>query len=121
MYGEVLLRSQYRELAGCLRDELGRILGKNSTECASKMRNSVVVPRSCQHASIGGSMSTTNPILVTGAAGRIGGVGRRVVELKASRSRPGRGIATLRSETRNQLGETVPVLIVPSRKLPSER
>ena len=34
-----------------------------------------------------------------------------VVELKASRSRPDRGIATVRSETRNQLGETVQVLV----------
>jgi acyl dehydratase len=34
-----------------------------------------------------------------------------IVELKPSRSRPDRGIATVRSETRNQLGETVQVLV----------
>jgi acyl dehydratase len=42
-----------------------------------------------------------------------------VVELRPSRTRPDRGIATLRSETRNQLGEIVQVfiakLIVPRR------
>lgn len=34
-----------------------------------------------------------------------------IVELRPSRSRPDRGMATIRSETRNQLGETVQVLI----------
>ena len=34
-----------------------------------------------------------------------------VVDLKPSRSRPDRGIATIRSETRNQFGEIVQVLI----------
>jgi acyl dehydratase len=42
-----------------------------------------------------------------------------IFELKPSRSRPDRGVATIRSETRNQLGEIVQVLIaklvVPSR------
>src|SRR6476469_9951134 len=34
-----------------------------------------------------------------------------VVELRPSRSRPDRGLATVRSETRNQLGEVVQVLV----------
>ena len=34
-----------------------------------------------------------------------------VLELRPSRSRPDRGIATIRSETRNQRGDTVPVLV----------
>src|SRR5215813_4617904 len=34
-----------------------------------------------------------------------------IVELKPSRSRPDRGLATVRSETRNQLGEIVQVLV----------
>ena len=34
-----------------------------------------------------------------------------VVELRPSRSRPDRGIATIRSETRNQCGDTVQVLV----------
>ena len=34
-----------------------------------------------------------------------------IIELKRSRSRSERGIATIRSETRNQLGETVQVLV----------
>lgn len=42
-----------------------------------------------------------------------------VIELKPSRSRPDRGIATIRSETRNQHGEVVQVLtaklVVPRR------
>jgi acyl dehydratase len=42
-----------------------------------------------------------------------------IVELRPSRSRPDRGVATIRSETRNQLGEVVQVLtaklIVPRR------
>jgi acyl dehydratase len=42
-----------------------------------------------------------------------------VMELKPSRSRPDRGMATVRSETRNQRGETVQVitmkLVVPRR------
>ncbi|SRR6266478_1507763 len=42
-----------------------------------------------------------------------------ILELTPSRSRPDRGVATIRSETRNQLGEIVQVLIaklvVPSR------
>jgi acyl dehydratase len=35
-----------------------------------------------------------------------------ILELKPSRSHPDRGVATIRSETRNQLGEIVQVLIV---------
>lgn len=42
-----------------------------------------------------------------------------IVELRPSRSRPERGLATIRSETRNQLGEIVQIfsakLIVPRR------
>jgi acyl dehydratase len=34
-----------------------------------------------------------------------------IVEIRPSRSRPDRGVATIRSETRNQLGEIVQVLI----------
>jgi len=34
-----------------------------------------------------------------------------IVELRPSRSRPDRGLATIRSETRNQLGEIVQVLV----------
>src|ERR1700726_5344990 len=34
-----------------------------------------------------------------------------ILELRPSRSRPDRGVATVRSETRNQLGEIVQVLI----------
>lgn len=34
-----------------------------------------------------------------------------VIELRPSRSRPDRGLATIRSETKNQLGEVVQVLI----------
>jgi acyl dehydratase len=35
-----------------------------------------------------------------------------IIELRPSRSRPDRGVATIRAETRNQLGETVQVFIV---------
>jgi acyl dehydratase len=35
-----------------------------------------------------------------------------ILELRPSHSRPDRGLATIRSETRNQLGETVQVLAV---------
>jgi acyl dehydratase len=46
-----------------------------------------------------------------------------IQDLKLSRSRQGRGIATVRSETRNQRGEVVQVLtaklVVPSRDLTS--
>lgn len=34
-----------------------------------------------------------------------------IIELRPSRSRPDRGMATIRSETRNQLGKTVQMLI----------
>ena len=43
-----------------------------------------------------------------------------ILELRPSRSRPDRGLATVRNETRNQLGETVQLftakLVVPRRK-----
>jgi acyl dehydratase len=45
-----------------------------------------------------------------------------ILELRPSRSRPDRGIATVRSETRDQLGEVVQVLVaklvVPRRMQP---
>ncbi len=45
-----------------------------------------------------------------------------ILELRASRSRPDRGVATIKSETRNQHGETLQVLvaklIVPRRTTP---
>jgi acyl dehydratase len=34
-----------------------------------------------------------------------------ILELRPSRSRPDRGVATVRSETRNQFGEVVQVLV----------
>jgi acyl dehydratase len=44
-----------------------------------------------------------------------------VVELKPSRSRPDRGLATIHGETRNEFGETVQILtaklVVPRRKV----
>jgi acyl dehydratase len=46
----------------------------------------------------------------------------KVLELRPSRSRPDRGIATVRSETRNQRGDTVQVLVaklVVPRKIPT--
>ena len=45
-----------------------------------------------------------------------------VLELRPSRSRPDRGIATIRSETRNQRGDTVQVLVaklVVPRRMPT--
>jgi acyl dehydratase len=48
-----------------------------------------------------------------------------VLELRPSKSRPDRGVATVRSETRNQLGEVVQVLvaqlIVPRRIQPEKQ
>jgi acyl dehydratase len=45
-----------------------------------------------------------------------------ILELRPSRSRPGRGVVTVRSETRDQLGEVVQVLVarlvVPRRVQP---
>jgi acyl dehydratase len=47
-----------------------------------------------------------------------------ILELRPSRSRPARGMVTIRSETRNQLGEVVQVLtaklVVPRRTTSSE-
>jgi len=47
-----------------------------------------------------------------------------ILDLKLSQSRPGRGIATVRSETRNQRGEVVQVLtaklVVPNKVATSE-
>jgi acyl dehydratase len=46
-----------------------------------------------------------------------------ILELRPSRSRPDRGLATLRSETRSQFGEVVQVLVaklVVPRRTPSE-
>jgi acyl dehydratase len=39
-------------------------------------------------------------------------VASEILELRPSRSRPDRGLATIHSETRNQLGEVVQVLAV---------
>ena len=47
----------------------------------------------------------------TDAAGAVLQVESEIVELRPSRSRPDRGMATVRSETRNQLGEIVQVLV----------
>ena len=44
-------------------------------------------------------------------AGDVLQVESEVLELRPSRSRPDRGIATVRSETRNQRGDTVQVLV----------
>jgi acyl dehydratase len=47
-----------------------------------------------------------------------------ILKLRPSRSRPDRGVVTVRSETRDQLGEVVQVLVatlvVPRRMQPGE-
>jgi acyl dehydratase len=68
----------------------------------------------------GGEVTWPNPT----RPGDVLQVESEVLELRPSRSRPDRGIATLRSETRNQLGEVVQVLVaklVVLRKTQSER
>ena len=55
----------------------------------------------------GGEITWPNPT----RPGDVLQVESEVLELRPSRSRPGRGIATVRSETRNQRGDTVQVLV----------
>ena len=55
----------------------------------------------------GGEITWPNPT----RPGDVLQVESEVVELRPSRSRPDRGIATVRSETRNQRGDTVQVLV----------
>ena len=66
----------------------------------------------------GGEITWPNPTLL----GDVLQVESEVLELRPSRSRPDRGIATIRSETRNQRGDPVQVfvakLVVPRRKQP---
>src|SRR5262245_13749577 len=54
----------------------------------------------------GGEISWPNPT----RPGAVLHVESEIVELRPSRSRPDRGVATIRSETRNQFGEIVQVL-----------
>ena len=66
----------------------------------------------------GGEISWPNPT----RPGDVLQVESEVLELRPSRSRPDRGIATIRSETRNQRGDTVQVLVaklVVPRRMPS--
>jgi acyl dehydratase len=66
----------------------------------------------------GGEIAWPNPV----RTGAVLQVESTILELRPSRSRPDRGVATVRSETRNQLGEVVQVfvakLIVPRRLQP---
>ena len=55
----------------------------------------------------GGEITWPNPT----RPGDVLQVESEVLELRPSRSRPDRGIATVRSETRNQRGDTVQVLV----------
>ena len=55
----------------------------------------------------GGEIAWPNPT----RPGDVLQVESEVLELRPSRSRPDRGIATVRSETRNQRGDTVQVLV----------
>jgi acyl dehydratase len=67
----------------------------------------------------GGEITWPNPT----RPGDVLQVESEVLELRPSRSRPDRGIATIRSETRNQRGDAVQVLVaklvVPRRMLPN--
>ena len=67
---------------------------------------------------VGGEITWPNPT----RPGDVLQVESEVLELRPSRSRPDRGIATVRSETRNQRGDTVQVLVaklvVPRRVQP---
>jgi acyl dehydratase len=56
---------------------------------------------------VGGEITWPNPT----RPGDVLQVESQVLELRPSRSNPGRGIATIRNETRNQRGEIVLVLI----------
>jgi acyl dehydratase len=68
----------------------------------------------------GGEIAWPRPV----RPGAVLQVESEVLELRPSRSRPDRGVATVRSETRNQFGEVVQVLvaklIVPRRMRPEE-
>jgi acyl dehydratase len=55
----------------------------------------------------GGEITWPNPT----RPGDVLQIESEVLELRPSRSRPDRGIATIRSETRNQRGDTVQVLV----------
>jgi acyl dehydratase len=66
----------------------------------------------------GGEISWPSPV----RPGAVLRVESEILELRPSRSRPDRGVATVRSETRDQLGEVVQVLVaklvVPTRMQP---
>jgi len=68
----------------------------------------------------GGEIAWPNPVR-PGATLHVEG---EILEVRPSRSRPDRGVATVRIETRNQFGETVQVLsaklVVPRRTRPEE-
>ena len=77
---------------------------------------------------VGGGLPIAGGIVGAGAeikwpspvrSGTVLNVESEILELRPSRSRPDRGVATVRSETRNQLGEVVQVfvatLVVPRR------
>ena len=66
----------------------------------------------------GGEITWPNPT----RPGDVLQVESEVLELRPSRSRPDRGIATIRSETRNQRGDTVQMLVaklVVPRRMPT--
>lgn len=66
----------------------------------------------------GGEISWPSPV----RPGAVLHVESEILELRPSRSRPDRGVATVRSETRDQFGEVVQVLVaklvVPTRMQP---
>jgi acyl dehydratase len=67
----------------------------------------------------GGEITWPKPVRL----GAVLHVDSEVLELRPSRSRPDRGLVTIRSETRNQVGEVVQVLVaklVVPRKLQAE-
>ena len=55
----------------------------------------------------GGEIAWPNPV----RPGAVLHVESEIIELRPSRSRPDRGVVTVRSETRDQLGEVVQVLV----------
>src|SRR3984957_3011338 len=67
----------------------------------------------------GGEITWPKPV----RAGAVLHVESEILELRPSRSRPERGLVTVRSETRDQFGEVVQVLVaklVVPRRLPAE-
>jgi acyl dehydratase len=66
----------------------------------------------------GGEITWPKPV----RAGAVLHVESEILELRPSRSRPDRGLVTVRSETRDQIGEVVQVfvakLVVPRRSQP---